>query len=264
MGSNTRKILLLSPHADDVALSLGGWLAFLRHHKMELLKEIEVFTGFTWSNVTPHMPEVTGNSVKATMLRKEEELAFCDSFNLLLSVGMLPDTSILNINYTDPVDIITDQRLVLLKDMLRDRIAGKTVFAPISLGDHVDHRIFTRVAMESKDQVEIMIFYEDLPYATWYGDEERNSIIAQKIGESALPFVCLLSERESRLKRESLEYYKSQLNDAEIEVTMNYQCTGNDERFETVWVISPSDLQIKLLREMGFISAKSKNSSFLD
>lgn len=252
MQLNSASIFLLSPHADDIALSLGGWLAVVQDSYPELLKKMEVFTGFIWSSALPHISELAGDAVKATQLRKQEEQQFCDSFGLSLSFGALPDTSILNIDYLEPVDLNKDQRMTMLRETLVERVANKIVFAPVSLGDHIDHRICWRIASELSADSEMVVFYEDLPYATWYQDEERENIIKDKLGEQAIPFVCELGADKRATKQKNLSHYRSQLNETEIAGVMDYRITDPQRSLEVVWVVEPTQQQIVLLAEMGF------------
>lgn len=253
MAPDLRSILLLSPHPDDIALSLGGWLAWVQCNRPSLFDDIEIFTGFTWSKCAPHVPDADGDAVRVTTLRQAEEESFCRKLGVMLTTGRLPDTSVLNIDMLEPVDLDTDQRLEYLLELLDGRIAGRLVFAPVSLGDHVDHRIVAEAARRSADLARVTVYYEDLPYAGRYDDFERLSIIKSKLGEKALPFYCELDASMRDTKRANLRCYPSQLNDKDIDAVMAYTPAGTDTIRERVWVIDPARDQIEDLQAIGFV-----------
>jgi len=251
----SKSILLLSPHSDDIALSLGGWLAYIKNEKPTTFDDMQAFTGFIWSQSLPHLQATDGNAAKATKIRSDEDQRFFDRFGIDLVFGMLPDTSILKIDICEPIDLATDQRSILIKDMLKNNLTGKTVFSPLSLGDHIDHRIFTQTAIEIAEQTQLSVFYEDLPYATWYDEDKRNAIIKSKLGPHAVAFDCQLNTENREEKRIGLACYASQLNQEEIDNVMTYRHLSNDFSLERVWVIKPTLTQIKNLESLGFIVA---------
>lgn len=251
----SKPILLLSPHSDDLALSLGGWLAYIKSEKPVLLNSIDAFTGFIWSQSLPHMQTVDGNSSKATAIRSDEDQRFFDHFGIDLSFGMLPDTSILKIDICEPISLETDQRFVLVKNMLGNNLEGKIIFSPLSLGDHIDHRIFTQAVIDAVEHTKLSVFYEDLPYATWYDEETRDALIKTKLGPHAIAFDCQLTPEHRKQKRAGLACYASQLNQKEIDDVMAYRSLDNDLSLERVWVINPTLNQIEDLESLGFFTA---------
>ena len=257
MTLNVPTIILLSPHADDIALSLGGWLARTETENTGLLKKIEVFTGFNWSSTMPHTPEADGDTTKATELRILEEQRFCDRFGMSLSFGMLPDTSILKIDHLEPTNLDTDYRLVILRGLFAEHLQNTIAFAPISLGEHIDHRLFTRAILETKAEMLLTVFYEDLPYSTWFNEAKRLAVIREKLGESVASYHCQLGSAERQQKRECLRFYRSQINEEEVATVMDYHLTGPDNSFERVWVVEPSETQKALVAQLGFTSCNS-------
>jgi len=88
---------------------------------------------------------------------------------------------------------------------LHSRAPRATFYAPLGVGNHVDHQIVYAAACDGAGAV--MAFYEDFPYMLWNGAfEQRMRAIAQ-------PFVASTIDIDTTLKRKigAISAYASQL-----------------------------------------------------
>ena len=239
-------IVLLSPHCDDIVLSVGGWLAKLKRLAPQMLDHMTVCTVFSWSKSSPRRPAYDGNSARVTELRSMEEHDYCERAGVALELLDLPDTSFLNIGYRDPLVLETDQRYVHLRQFLQDKLQNRIVIAPLSLGEHIDHRIVHECAKHHEAATVLTLYYEDLPYASWYDDTERQAYITKNLGEAASPLHIALEQADKKEKIDNLQCYPSQMNAREREEVSHYQAWGN-ELGETLWLARDQRLDPSLL-----------------
>jgi LmbE family N-acetylglucosaminyl deacetylase len=88
---------------------------------------------------------------------------------------------------------------------LRDRVPRATLYAPLGIGNHVDHQITYAAARAGAGKA--LAFYEDFPYVTWPGAFERRM---QALGD---PFVSSTLDIDATLSRKigAIAAYASQL-----------------------------------------------------
>ena len=239
-------IVLLSPHCDDVVLSVGGWLAKLKRCSPQILEQVNVCTVFSWSKSSPRRLAVDGNSAQVTELRAMEERDYCDRAGVTLELLGLPDTSFLNIGYRDPLLLESDQRYVHLQQLLKSKLEDRIVIAPLSLGEHVDHRIVHECAKHHEGVTALTAYYEDLPYASWYDDRQRQAYITKVLGESARPLHIHLEQVDKDEKIDNLHCYLSQMNARERGEVREYRAWGK-QRCETLWVARDQKIDPALL-----------------
>ncbi len=172
-----RKVILFSPHCDDIAYSLTGRILAGR----ESAQECVVATVFTRSTFAPYSPLCSSGDVEQiTCLRLGEELEFCRSLGLA-HVGLgLPEAPLRGFDLVD--DLFTTKRRVD-DDPIQpevERLLGELssvcrpdrVYCPLGIAGHVDHLI-VRQAIESVFVGVCPVhYYEDLPYAGELTDEE--------------------------------------------------------------------------------------------
>lgn len=154
--------LYLSPHYDDAAFSLGGWIA---GRPGGLLVNI-----FTRSEYT-HDKAVTGADA-VSALRAAEDRVFAARFGLdELALG-LEEPSLRGRRSRDASGVGDDAGLLRspLTALLDQRVDGETaVFCPAGIGGHVNHLATRLVAWEwavARGREKQLRFYEDLPYAS--------------------------------------------------------------------------------------------------
>jgi LmbE family N-acetylglucosaminyl deacetylase len=168
----------LSPHLDDAALSCGGAIA--RHSAAGARVLIVTICTTTpplegsfssFAEATHRQWGFSADQVVSARLHEDSlamEYLGADS----LWVGMLDAI------YRQPADYINDATLFgtpaaddsLLPSLkafihaLRDRVPRATLYAPLGIGNHVDHQITYAAARAGAGDA--IAFYEDFPYVT--------------------------------------------------------------------------------------------------
>lgn len=161
MAATRAPVLLVAPHPDDLAWSLGATVDRLGRAGVPLY----AVTVFTWSRYAPGSP--AHGSTAATGVRALEDADWAEHARLTLHRWDLPDCSLRG--YTDDTEMGAppDPEVV---DHVADRLAGEVaelrpglVLLPLAAGGHVDHC----AVRAAGDQLRIpgTLWYEDLPYA---------------------------------------------------------------------------------------------------
>lgn len=159
-----RRILLLSPHADDIAYSVGGLVSLLFSRADLFLTTIFGRSGW----VLPHASY--GRSINAVSLERErEDREYCTrqyiSYEQLycLDSNVMGYSDTMELCITTSEDSRTDGAVTLIRDAVA-RCAPEVLLAPCGLGGHIDHQI-VRLAVDGVDNVEVF-YYEDIPYCS--------------------------------------------------------------------------------------------------
>jgi LmbE family N-acetylglucosaminyl deacetylase len=166
--TGSRQVLLLSPHPDDIAWSLGGVVSRLR----EAGAEMAVMTFFGQSRYAPGSP--LHGSLAATRLRAAEEDAWAALAGVTADRGELPDASLRG--YDDVTEMGAEPEPQIVRAVaarLRDAVARlrpHLTLAPLAARGHVDHSA-VRLALSSmrRSLASGLLWYEDLPYAEGNG-----------------------------------------------------------------------------------------------
>jgi 2'-N-acetylparomamine deacetylase / 2'''-acetyl-6'''-hydroxyneomycin deacetylase len=158
--------LVLSPHADDVALSVGGSL----HHGV-FRRPITLATLFGRSNFVRGRFSPDWRSV--TDSRREEDKAFATSLNADLRYFELAEATLRPSEGKDRIFARTAEEpmavpasLTSALQQLLAAVRPDTLLIPLGLGCHRDHLLTQRegTALGRKATATI-VYYEDLPYA---------------------------------------------------------------------------------------------------
>jgi LmbE family N-acetylglucosaminyl deacetylase len=214
--------LILSPHSDDAALSLGGLI------QKRLLKEpVTLFTIFGRSN---YLRETAFQEDwrEVTRQRKEEDHTFASAAGLrwkfleLPSAGLRLGSSFDRIfsdkSSTDtpiPVELIP-----ALQETL-NAIKPKFLLVPIGLGRHHDHLLVRDSARELTTGRHIVtIYFEDLPYAAEYSNEGILEHVYAVDPELQLTSVKITTELGPKL--DALRFYRSQIGEPELRAVHDY------------------------------------------
>lgn len=152
------RVLLLSPHPDDLAWSLGGTMARLSAAEVELVG----LTFFTRTRYAPGSP--AHGTLDATAVRAAEEAEWAAWSGVRLIRCDLPDSSLRGFDddtemgarpEPEIVEVVADRLHVVLEEVRPD-----VVLVPLAAGWHVDHRAVRLAAANLQ-----ALFYDDLPYA---------------------------------------------------------------------------------------------------
>ncbi|MBK9973702.1 MAG: PIG-L family deacetylase [Planctomycetes bacterium] len=157
-------VLCLSPHLDDVALSMA---ATLREH-VSRGQRVMVATLFSHAGAR----DAGAFLRKDYPLRRAEDEAACRMLGASVIHGALHDAPFRGTGYRDLPGLCfarnkrqaTDQRkATALVQTLVKALRPRRVYAPLGVGEHIDHRL-THNAARALDHGQLW-FYEDRPYA---------------------------------------------------------------------------------------------------
>jgi LmbE family N-acetylglucosaminyl deacetylase len=159
-----KRILMLSPHADDVAYSIGGIVARLSMRADLLLMTIFGHSGWALPQASR---EKSSDAISAE--REREDRAYCARRWIDYDLLPCPDSFVMGYDKTTELSTAAtdDPRTEGVVNLIRNAVACRVpqvVLAPCGLGGHVDHQI-VRIAADALDHVEVL-YYEDVPYSS--------------------------------------------------------------------------------------------------
>ncbi|MHA1376905.1 MAG: PIG-L family deacetylase [Candidatus Helarchaeota archaeon] len=230
------KTLILSPHCDDAALSIGGCLLgdFFPKNIISLnVFSISRYTIFQKGNA----PEK-----KTTGIRKKEEIMVSEQ------LGYFP----FFLDYKEPFarsgfrntgDVCDSHRSINSEKSyfeVKSKISeilkkfNSLICIPLSCGYHIDHRIICNIVLEFIQKINSIpiIFYEDLPYTAL--GKNSPSIIVKKLSKVIQLESHLFQDFSISKKIEILKFYKSQLTNSDLNLVKKYwTMIGEGER---IWL----------------------------
>lgn len=220
-------MIVLSPHLDDAAFSLGAAMA-LAAAAGEAVHVVNVFTRYAGA---------------AAMRRREQE-----DLAAMLAVG--PRARSTPLGFDDaplrkehaahglyrPHGLLPDDHPMVdrLSLALEPHLDGGICFVPLAVGGHVDHLVLLHAALRLM-QPGATCFYEDLPYAGWLPEPAAQQAAerARALGAPALaPDVLRFTTDSARAKEAVVRCYASQLDDRTLE---GINAAGNRHRGERIW-----------------------------
>jgi LmbE family N-acetylglucosaminyl deacetylase len=211
--------IYLSPHLDDAALSCGGAIARHANAGARVLvvtlctaapPSAGPFSDFA-SAVHQAWGLAPAEVINARLREDDLALARLDAdtyrAGLLDAIYRRPDAY----NSRDALfgtpapddDLLFSTRQLIAA--LHGRVPRATFYAPLGVGNHVDHQIVYAAAREGAGAV--TAFYEDFPYMLWDGAfEQRMRVIG-------LPFISSTIDIDTTLARKigAISAYASQL-----------------------------------------------------
>ena len=158
--------ILISPHSDDIAFSIGGTLL-----QNFFKRPISMVTIFTKSNYSPCI-KISSSEI-ISKVRHSEDVEFAEKLKIKFQ----------NFNFSEPLlrgysrqDIFKNNNLTsdpvytkvyyALLELIQSHQC-KLIVSPMGLGNHIDHvnicNICYRIAKENNIRI---VFYEDLIYAS--------------------------------------------------------------------------------------------------
>lgn len=189
--------LILSPHSDDAALSLGALVAADRLPRPITLVTVFGSTTFGDGGRREHVRE-------ASSLRRSEDAEFCTALDLTLEYWDFPDACVRHPELPIGELFRRAERDNDLPRALSDRLAAlasayssSLQLAPTGIGGHMDHVLLAEAARRSLG--ETRAGYADQPYALAMSKDRR------RIAAGAI-----LNSRTMALKREAASFYRSQ------------------------------------------------------
>jgi LmbE family N-acetylglucosaminyl deacetylase len=217
------KIVVVSPHRDDAAfslgLSIGSWIE--AEHTVEVVNcftrsDYAPFAEFEFIHSNDRLPRVT-----ALRLREDQAWAKMYGRGLRLADLNLKDAPLRLRVAADEVltrAVNAEDKAMAKLPKAVAALRPDAVVVPLAVGAHVDHRT-VRSAMVEAGLPEGLpcAFYEDLPDAAWPGMAETIEAVAQELGRGLEPvFVTskgAVAQAVARKRRLAL-CYDSQIADA--------------------------------------------------
>lgn len=229
-------ILIISPHLDDAILSLGGLLQLRKNSQDKVM----TLCNTAWTALSDTMlPE------EITKMNLEEELTiikelgcqhlFCD-----FDEAMSRDYENWNDKFSYEKDSVLYEQIteVIKKEM--ESQYYEQVYFPLGIGEHVDHIMVYEGIRQLRDVIREqnveLYFYEDLPYATYGGVEERLEKVMKEYSITLQEHdITEYFERKCSL----LSIYKSQLTDEDLDRIRRYvgKLFGGSVVRERVWKV---------------------------
>ncbi|RKT82948.1 N-acetylglucosaminyl deacetylase, LmbE family [Saccharopolyspora antimicrobica] len=217
------RVLLLSPHPDDIAWSLGGVVARLRG-----AAELSAVTFFGRTRYAPGC--AAHGDVVASEVRAREEDEWARWAGVRVDRGDLPDASLRGYDDdtemgAEPAADVVSAVVALLAGAVRS-VRPDFVLAPLAMGGHVDHAaVLGAVTTLAGDWSAELIWYEDLPYAATEPPPSTGHPLVVDVGP-----VWNTKER-------GVGFFPSQLPDEVLPVLRSH--AGVDgERAERLWTSS--------------------------
>ena len=169
----------IAPHPDDTALSCGGLIAVLRERSDETAI-ITVYSGASGTGgLTGYQRtalgfgpggEFEGEAIAA--VRRAEDARFAEDAGIHILWLDLPDA--VYRGYEGDASIFGEVRrgdgppVEPLRAALNS-LGASRVYAPLAVGNHVDHQLCRDAAVALITAPAELSFYEDFPYAWWSG-----------------------------------------------------------------------------------------------
>jgi LmbE family N-acetylglucosaminyl deacetylase len=242
------KIVVLSPHRDDAAFSLGltveSWLE--QGHAVEVMN---VFTR------TEHAPYSDAGSLHpndrasfASAVRKREDEAWVKLYASVAGRGKL---TLDDLNLKDaplrlhcsPAEVQSRTPLLTEKVMLKltrslEAARADALVLPLGVGNHVDHLTVRMGALPADSSKQALAFYEDLPYTAQEPSAVEAAVQASSLAAGVPLQACFVGvERPSDAavtrKRRMALCYDSQIDDATADLIAGF-CVQNAGR-ERLW-----------------------------
>jgi LmbE family N-acetylglucosaminyl deacetylase len=187
------RVVVLSPHFDDVPLSLGQSLS----DGVLSRCEVEVHVAFGRTNWSQWVHPTRSRARWIGLLRRSEEWRASRRFGYRWRAAEWEE-ALLRWDDLDPdrlldhrADLSGDTLLVELTDWVRRRGEGVTpagppelLLAPAGLGGHVDHRLLALAAARARPSCAVPIgHYEDRPYASHLSEGRRADGLAEVLAD---------------------------------------------------------------------------------
>jgi LmbE family N-acetylglucosaminyl deacetylase len=232
------KVLILSPHCDDIAFSLGA--SMMAREWGDDVTGVVIFSESRYSLSRGWDNDVS----EQTAVRNDEERAaaalggYRVEFLAFPEPGVRPGYTQVTDIFSSDLDFTRDPVWESVDERLRARLAefdaagGGTVLSPLGVGRHVDHRITAaafRAALPRLPRV-APAFYEDLPYVARFTSQEIRRLVPDDLALRPV----LFSRGNLKDKLRVLRVYESQVSADDYDsVAAHWDCRG---RTELVWM----------------------------
>jgi LmbE family N-acetylglucosaminyl deacetylase len=227
------RVLLLSPHADDIAYSIGGTVALVSQ-----CVEFHMLTIFGRSKWALQNVEYGQSIDILSNLRAEEDRMYCKRRGIQYAALSFLDSA--GMGYSEINELrfgaLEDSRTRAVADLLVKQVsilAPDMVITPAGVGGHVDHCI-VRCAAERLRDVKIL-YYEDVPYGAL---QNLQTLEEQLCLQGLEPAVVVDIGSVLSVKCEDMWSYCSQTRASDVEQMLNHARRigpGVDRYAERLW-----------------------------
>jgi LmbE family N-acetylglucosaminyl deacetylase len=233
--SKFRKVVILSPHPDDVAYSIGGSVYLLSPEC-----DCTILTVFSRSIYAPVI-EINSNESTITKIRNHEEREYAKTIGVKQVSLNFPDASVLGYTAESELeaDYTKDERFDKVSIRIHNLInqfSPELILSPVAIGGHIDHQIVFQSIRTNFYNIPTL-YYEDLPYASYFKQSQLLNQIKNGIGHLANPILINIVEYLQQ-KLDNLSIYKSQLIEQDKRAILNYAnslSSSKVEYFERLW-----------------------------
>ncbi len=236
------KALIISPHPDDAALSLGP-IILAKHFACEV---VTVFNKVTKDYA--HLLELRPELIAPT--RMKEDRQFAKAINA--GIVFLHEVDACNRGYAD-TELFSGRfrekglltRLTRKFVRLFDRRRPDIVMVPAAIGGHVDHAVVLRagISLAIARPAEYYI-YEDIPYALGKSQQAIKIELSEKVmeisgGSCAVSPIAVRLGRKAVLEGgELLSFYRSQLSEDLRNAIRTYYSSAERPYTSRIWKIN--------------------------
>ena len=228
------RTLILSPHCDDIAFSVGA--SVMAREWGEEVTGVVIFSESRYSLWKGWDNEVAA----ATAVRQAEERRAAEMGGYRLEFLGFPEPGV-RPGYAEVTDIFSPDLRVesdpiweAVDSRLNDMLRGfeGLVLSPLGVGRHIDHRIVAASFCAALNRLPGITpgFYEDLPYAGRFTSQEIRRLVPGGLG--LRPVICSDGNLEDKVRL--LRVYESQVSEDDYDsVAAHWDCRG---RAELVWL----------------------------
>lgn len=230
-----RDVLVVSPHFDDVPLSLGQSLT---NGELSRARRVRVRVVFGRTNWSTRVHPTRGRTPMVSAWRRGEELFAAARFGYTVRVQTLEEAILRNgsmdpMVYRSPAPLEDHPLVDRVTAMIRAWSgSADVVLLPAGLGHHVDHRIVAVAGVRAvRAGLGPIAFYEDRPYTAYMGDAE----VAAGLAELGLDLEAqdVSGPIEEKTQRAVRRVYRSQMGAYFTNAQTRDRDAGRSER---IWV----------------------------
>lgn len=209
-----KNVLVISPHLDDAAFSVGPLIAKFKDHA-----NITVATPFSQSVSNPQgfalacqLDKGLGEDIDYMALRRSEDFKWSQFLGAHSLHGALVEAP--HRRYDDKKKLFgevllsddAEKNLTIWFTQLITILKPLCIFSPLSIGHHIDHVVVLKSICALQTEIPIF-FYKDEPYASKHSDSlplEFKSLITFSIHES-------ISSAQVNLALKAVSLFESQI-----------------------------------------------------
>lgn len=233
MPANLR-VMAVSPHPDDVALSAGGLIWKL--HSSNTIRLLTVFGRSRW--VSHSIARELRDSETITALRAEEERNYAEQLAADCNILPYEDASLRSYDAVserlkthDPASWREQVKASVRMEIARYR--PHLLIGPAGIGNHIDHVIVSEAINELERIPDMaVLFYQDLPYAT---EPELRAGTPNRFDIAGVLDIDIEAGLDQKVR--NLGLYASQIdNKLCLQIEEHARKVGNGSAAERYWI----------------------------